>query len=58
MENWRGAMAAFIDTLAANETVSAVLPRYSETISSAAILGLLTGVALVAIAIPRVVSGR
>lgn len=58
MKNWRGAMAALIDTLAANETVSAVLSRHSETISSAAILGLLTGIALVASAIPAVVSGR
>ena len=58
MGNWGGAMAALVDALAANETVSVVLSRHSETISSTAILGLFTGVALMAIAIPRVVSGR
>lgn len=58
MENRGGAMAALIDALAANETVSAVLSRHSETISSTALLGLFTGVALMAIAIPRVASGR
>ena len=58
MENWGGAMTAFIDTLAANETVSVVLSRYGETISSTAILGLFAGVALMATAIPRVVSAR
>jgi len=47
-----------IATLAAEHLVSLVLPGYAEMISSVAILGLFAGVALMAIAIPRVVSGR
>ena len=53
-----GMLTPSIATLAAEHLVSLVLPGYAEMISSVAILGLFAGVALMAIAIPRVVSGR
>jgi hypothetical protein len=53
-----GALAPSIATLAAQDAVSMYVSRYAEMISSVAILGLLTGVALVAVAIPHVVAGE
>lgn len=52
------AVAPSIATLEAQEAVLAVLSSNAETISSMAFLGLFTGVAMMAVAIPRVVAGR
>jgi hypothetical protein len=53
-----GALAPVSAILTAHDGVLVVLSRYSETISSTAILGLFMGVALMAVAIPAVVSAR
>lgn len=53
-----GALAPVSAILTAHDGVLVVLSRYSETISSMAILGLFAGVVLMAVAIPALVSVR
>lgn len=52
-----GALVPSIGALAAEPVTSVLVSRYSEMISSVAILGLFAGVALIAVALPHVVAG-